>query len=138
MVGVGPKVAAEPRCGIPDDVGAEDDKRGKGRPEQMSLALGPTKGPRGLRVIQGEGQRRDETLKSKDDVARVLLGAALDLMHKRISVERNSEIQRRVDRVLRLFDLAGSDPVAMALLRRELDELEKIWREGRDQERSRR
>jgi hypothetical protein len=116
-------------------VSGKDDQRGDDR--QLSLPL-RTEPRRAFRVIQGEGQRRDETLHDKNDVARLLVGAAVDMMHQRISVERNSEIQRRVDRVLRLFDLAGDDPVAMVLLRRQLDELEKIYREGRDQKRSRR
>jgi len=115
-------------------VSDKDDPRGPDK--QLSLPL--KEAPRAFRVIQGEGQRRDETLHDKNDVARLLIGAALDMMHKKITVERNSEIQRRVDRVLRLFDLAADDPVAMVLLRRQLDELEKIYREGRDKKSTRR
>jgi hypothetical protein len=85
---------------------------------------------RPFRVIKGEGQGRDETLRSRDDVARLLVAAAADMMLKRISVERADEIQRRVNRVMRLFDKVDQDPVVMALLRRELDDLEAIWREG--------
>ena len=84
----------------------------------------------GLRVIRGEGQRREEPLKTQGDVVRLLLDAACELMLKRISPDRAHEIQRRVDRILRLFERVPADPVATALLRRELDDLETLWREG--------
>jgi len=57
---------------------------------------------------------------------------------KRISTERAHEIQVRVDRINRLFDRLGGDPIAMSLLRRELDDLEAIQREGEKKRRSRR
>ena len=84
----------------------------------------------GLRLIRGEGRRREEPLASRDDVARLLVDSACDLLLRRISADRAHEIQRRVDRVMRLFDRVSGDPVAMALLRRELDDLETLWREG--------
>jgi hypothetical protein len=112
-----------------------------GRPLQPARAdgartpprpLGPAPGarPRGLRVIKGEGQGRDETLHTRDDVVRLLVSSAADLLLKRISTERAHEIELRVNRIMRLFDRLDDDPIAMPLLRRELDDLEAIWREG--------
>ena len=109
-----------------------DDPRNKDRLRQLDLPL------RRLRVIKGEGQRQERPLKSRDDVARVLVGAACDMMLRRISVERAHEIEVRVERINRLFDRLGDDPTAMALLRRALDELEQIVREGSEKQRSRR
>ncbi len=98
-------------------------------PKPVAQASGATPA-RPFRVIRGEGQKRDETLRSRDDVARLLVAAAADMMLKRISVERADEIEKRIDKVMRLFDMVDRNPVMMALLRRELDELEAIWREG--------
>lgn len=95
----------------------------------------PTAG-RTFRVIKGEGQKREETLHSRDDVVRLLVGTACDVMLKRISPDRAHEIQRRVDRIMRLFDRVPADPVATALLRRELDDLEGVYRDGQDRRRS--
>lgn len=87
-------------------------------------------GPK-LRLIRGEGQARDETLHTRDDVARLLVASAADMLLRRISTERAHEIEMRVDRIMRLFDKVDRDPIARPLLRRELDELERIWREGK-------
>lgn len=86
----------------------------------------------GLRVIQGGGQRRHEPLGSRDAVVRVLLEAGADLLLRRISPQRAEEIERRVDRVLDLFDRVDAAPVLMPVLQRHLDELEQLMRETRE------
>jgi hypothetical protein len=132
-------------------VAASDDKgdKSKGRQLPLPLRLSPCAPPeprakrppvsptaeRTFRVIRGEGQKRDETLHSRDDVVRLLVGSACDLLLKRISPDRANEIQRRVDRIMRLFDRVPADPVATALLRRELDDLEGLYRDGQSQRR---
>ncbi|HSP77227.1 MAG TPA: hypothetical protein VLQ93_01765 [Myxococcaceae bacterium] len=85
-----------------------------------------------MRVIQGGGQRRqDEPLASRDAVARVLMEAGVDLLLRRISSARAEEIERKVDRVLDLFDRVDAAPVLEPVLRRHLDELEALMRETR-------
>jgi hypothetical protein len=87
----------------------------------------------GLRVIRGEGQRRaPEALASRDAVARVLMEAGVDLLLRRITPLRAQEIERKVDRVLDLFDRVDAAPVLMPVLRRHLDELEALMRETRE------
>ncbi|MGC4113851.1 MAG: hypothetical protein QM765_04190 [Myxococcales bacterium] len=127
---------------------ASDDKSDKGKGRQLPLPLRvpaeprPARPPstptaeRTFRVIRGEGQKREETLHSRDDVVRLLVGTACDVMLKRITPDRAHEIQRRVDRIMRLFDRVPADPVATALLRRELDDLESIYRDGQGQRRN--
>jgi hypothetical protein len=88
---------------------------------------------RAFRVIRGEGKRRDEKLRSRDDVVRLLVAAAADMMLKRITPERAHEIQVRVERVQRLFERCERDPVLWPLLRVELETLEKVWRETEHQ-----
>lgn len=95
-----------------------------------SEARAPGRGA-GLRVIRGEGQRREEPLASRDAVARVLMEAGADLLLRRISPARAREIERRVDRVLDLFDRVDAAPVLMPVLKRHLDELEALMRETR-------
>jgi hypothetical protein len=86
----------------------------------------------GLRVIEGGGQRRqDEPLGSRDAVARAMMEAAVDLLLRRITPARAEEIERKVDRVLDLFDRVDAAPVLMPVLRRHLDELEALMRETR-------
>ncbi len=86
----------------------------------------------GLRVIRGGGERRpDEPLTSRDAVARVLMEAGADMLLRRISPQRAEEIERRVDRVLELFDRVDATPILMPVLRRQLDELEALMRETR-------
>ena len=120
---------------------ASDDRGDKGRSRQLPLSLrvegaaarGAQPSPpveRTFRLIRGEGQKREEVLHSRDDVVRLLVGSACDLMLRRISPDRAHEIQRRVDRIMRLFERVPADPVASALLRRELDDLESIYRDG--------
>ncbi|MBQ4333998.1 MAG: hypothetical protein IJC63_01390 [Myxococcaceae bacterium] len=87
---------------------------------------------RGLRLIHGGGEGRDATLRDRNDVARLLAASAADLLLHRISTARASEIEERVNRALRLFDRARTEPLARPILRRELDQLEAIWREGRE------
>ncbi|MDR0966640.1 MAG: hypothetical protein LBM75_09120 [Myxococcales bacterium] len=92
---------------------------------------------RGLRLIHGGGEGRDETLRDRGDVARLLAASAADLLLHRISTVRAHEIEERVNRALRLFDRARTEPLARPILRRELDQLEAIWREGQAQRRGR-
>lgn len=88
--------------------------------------------PGGLRIIEGGGQRRqDEPLVSRDAVARVLMEAGVDLLLRRISTARAAEIERKVDRVLDLFDRVDVAPLLMPVLQRHLDELEALMRETR-------
>ncbi|MGZ3460263.1 MAG: hypothetical protein ACXU86_17375 [Archangium sp.] len=88
--------------------------------------------PGGLRIIEGGGQRRqDEPLVSRDAVARVLMEAGVDLLLRRITPTRAAEIERKVDRVLDLFDRVDAAPLLMPVLRRHLDELEALMRETR-------
>lgn len=92
----------------------------------------------GLRLIQGGGQRRHEPLASRDAVVRVLVEAGADLLLRRISPERAEEIERRVDRVLHLFDEVDASPILMPVLRRQLDDLEALMRETRERRMARR
>ncbi|AEI66355.1 hypothetical protein LILAB_22300 [Corallococcus macrosporus] len=85
-----------------------------------------------MRVIKGEGRRREEPLASRDAVARVLMEAGADLLLRRISPARAGEIERKVDRVLDLFDRVDVAPVLMPVLKRHLDELEALMRETRE------
>ena len=99
----------------------------------------PARSAGGLRVIRGEGQRRpDEPLTSRDAVARVLMEAGADMLLRRISPQRAEEIERRVDRVLDLFDKVDDNPLLMPVLRRHLDELETLMRETREKRPARR
>jgi hypothetical protein len=92
----------------------------------------PARSPGGLRVIEGGGQRRqDEPLVSRDAVARVLMEAGVDLLLRRITPARAAEIERRVDRILDLFDRVDAAPLLMPVLQRHLDELEVLMRETR-------
>ncbi len=100
-------------------------------------APSPAAGPR-LRVIQGEGKRQREKLESRDAVVRVLVEAGADLLLRRITPERAGEIERKVDRVLRLFDQVDDQPVLMSVLQRQLDDLEALMRETRELGQSRR
>lgn len=103
-------------------------------PSTPSRGAGP-----GLRVIRGEGQRRqDEPLTSRDAVARVLMEAGADLLLRRISSARAEEIERQVDRALELFDRVDANPLVMPVLRRHLDALEALMRETRERRSSRR
>ncbi|WP_233278296.1 MULTISPECIES: hypothetical protein [Myxococcus] len=86
----------------------------------------------GLRVIQGEGRRKEEPLASRDAVARALMEAGADLLLRRITPARAQEIERKVDRVLDLFDRVDRAPVLMPVLKRHLDELEALMRETRE------
>jgi hypothetical protein len=92
----------------------------------------PAHSPGGLRVIEGGGQRRqDEPLVSRDAVARALMEAGVDLLLRRITPARAAEIERKVDRVLDLFDRVDAAPLLMPVLKRHLDELEALMRETR-------
>lgn len=65
-------------------------------------------------------------------MVRVLVEAGADLLLRRISAERAEEIERKVDRVLRLFDQVDGAPVLMPVLKRQLDDLESLMRETRE------
>lgn len=99
-------------------------------PERTAIRAVPRdEAPRRLRLIQGEGRARSEKLQSRDDLARVLVGAAGDMLLKRISAPRANEIQRRVEKLLGLFDRVDDEPALEPVLRRELDLLEQMLRE---------
>jgi hypothetical protein len=108
--------------------------------QPLSAAPSPAREPGpGLRVIRGEGQRRqDEPLTSRDAVARVLMEAGADLLLRRISPTRAEEIERQVDRALELFDRVEDNPLVMPVLRRHLDALEGLMRETRERRTARR
>lgn len=86
---------------------------------------------RGLRVIQGGGQREQEGLDSRDAVVRVLIEAGADLLLRRISAERAEHIEQRVNKILDLFDRVDAAPALMPVLQRQLDELERLMNETR-------
>lgn len=100
--------------------------------KKAEQAPAPSPARPGLRVIQGGGQRVFEPLASRDAVVRVLVEAGADLLLRRISAERASEIERKVDRVLRLFDQVDASPMLMPVLQRQLDDLDALMRETRD------
>ncbi len=113
------------------------------RQHKEPLPAVPGKPSRGtassLRVIRGEGQRRqDEPLTSRDAVARVLMEAGADMLLRRISPERAAEIERQVDRALDLFDRVDANPLVLPVLRRHLDALEALMRETRQKRSARR
>nr|WP_239576461.1 hypothetical protein [Archangium primigenium] len=108
----------------------EHDDNSPTEPRSGRRAAAPS--PGGLRVIKGGGQRRpDEPLASRDAVARVLMEAGVDLLLRRITPVRAAEIERKVDRVLELFDRVDAAPVLLPVLRRHLEELEALMRETR-------
>jgi hypothetical protein len=108
-----------------------DDNSTSERP-LTSRTPAPARQPGGLRVIEGGGQRRqDEPLVSRDAVARALMEAGVDLLLRRITPTRAAEIERKVDRVLDLFDRVDAAPVLMPVLQRHIDELEALMRETR-------
>lgn len=125
---------------------SDDDQRKRGEQKafefeakegQRELPLAPFQPPpvvaperRAFRVIRGEGRGRDETLRTRDDVARLMMASAADMMLHRISPERAYEIEEQVERVMRLFDKPRS-AIIDSQLRLELDDLEALWREGR-------
>ncbi|MCE9667190.1 hypothetical protein LY474_05115 [Myxococcus stipitatus] len=98
----------------------------------MTSAGRPAARAPGLRVIQGEGRRQEEPLVSRDAVARALMEAGADLLLRRITPARAQEIERKVDRVLDLFDRVDAAPVLMPVLKRHLDELEALMRQTRE------
>jgi hypothetical protein len=109
-----------------------DDNSTSERPLTRRSSTPAPRSPGGLRVIEGGGQRRqDEPLVSRDAVARVLMEAGVDLLLRRISTARAAEIERKVDRVLDLFDRVDAAPLLMPVLQRHLDELEALMRETR-------
>ena len=112
---------------------------GAADPEQLESRSRPaprTPGAPRLSLIQGEGQARNTVLHSRDDLARVLVGAAGDMLLRRISAPRASEIQRKVERLLALFDRVDREPLLEKVLRRELDGLEALVRESQGKPRS--
>lgn len=86
-----------------------------------------------FRVIQGGGAKKAQPLKSRDAVVRVLVGAGADLLLRRISPERAAEIEKRVDRLMTLFDHVDAQPRLMPVLERALNELEAFVAESQQQ-----
>jgi hypothetical protein len=77
-----------------------------------------------LRVLTGGGVPRAlEPLVSRDAVTRVLVGAAADLLLRRIDARQAHSIRFQVERVLLLFDAASSGAATAATLALELDAL---------------
>ena len=105
-------------------------RRETGGPSQLELPLFATRP--GLRVIPGGGERVHERLLSRDAVVRVLLESGADLLLRRISPERAGEIERRVERVLDLFDAVDRSPARVSELEREIEELEALMRRTRE------
>jgi hypothetical protein len=83
-----------------------------------------------LSVIPGDGKPEPRPLRTRNDLAGVLVGAASDLLLRRISSVRAHEIEKRVDRLMDLFDRVDSEPLMMKVLRRELDDLEALLKES--------
>ena len=104
---------------------------------QLPLPLdeAPRRPRNALRLIRGEGQRRQESLSSRDAVARVLVEAAADLLLRRISSQRAHAIEKMVEEVLALFDRVDTRPDQMPHLERKLDALETLMKETRDRRR---
>jgi hypothetical protein len=98
---------------------------------QLRLPLGPR-----LEVLAGGGQRRRESLASRDAVARVLVEAGADLLLRRISVPRAEAIEVEVEAVLALFDRVDGEPRLLPELERRLDELERLVTETRERART--
>src|SRR5260370_39353748 len=103
-------------------------------PTQLDLPLGEddpgskaTQGARAtrppLRVIEGEGTRKEPPIVSREGVVHALIEAGADLLLRRISSERAEELRSTVDRIMVLFDRADASPQLMPVLRRALDEL---------------
>jgi hypothetical protein len=90
-----------------------------------------TKVRNALRLIPGGGERVQESLESRDAVARVLVEAGADLLLRRISCDRAEEIERQVDRILSLFDRVDQSPELFPVLQKRLDDLEGLMRETR-------
>lgn len=85
-----------------------------------------------LRVIQGGGQKRQESLESRDAVARILMEAGVDLLLRRITPGRAEAIEKEVSSVLDLFDAVDAQPALGPLLERRLDQLEVLMDETRE------
>ncbi|MCL2179480.1 MAG: hypothetical protein FWB81_08765 [Cystobacterineae bacterium] len=90
----------------------------------------------GLRLVRGGGEGGVEALRTRDAVARVLMEAGADLLLRRISVERAEHIERCVNRILHLFDLAESEPEQLANLQVQLEALELLMQESRGRKRA--
>lgn len=100
--------------------------------KQLELPLAPR-----LKVIQGLGQKKIESLSSRDAVARVLIETGADLLLRRISPARAEAIEQDVEAVLSLFDRVDKEPQLMPELQRRLDDLEALMRETRDRRKTR-
>jgi len=104
----------------------------KSEPSEKLLPSGRT---HGLQLIMGKGEKQSEALNSRDAVVRVLIEAGADLLLRRISVERAEHIERCVDHILYLFDLAQEQPEQLAALQTQLEELESLMQESRERKR---
>jgi hypothetical protein len=91
-----------------------------------------------LRVLPGGGQRRPpEALSSRDAVARVLVGAAADLLLRRIEPERARSIRFQVERVIGLFDAVEQGRAPRRQLASEIDALEGLVKRREERARDR-
>ncbi len=113
-------------------------KRDDRQLELFTLDPKPTPKPAPkLKVIHGLGQRQQESLASRDAVARVLVEAGADLLLRRISADRAEVIEQAVEEILQLFDRVDAQPVLLPVLQRKLDELEALMRDTRATRRTR-
>jgi hypothetical protein len=85
-----------------------------------------------LRLIRGEGKREHEKLSSRAAVIRLLVESGADVLLRRITPERAQEIERKVERVLRLFDQVDQSPELFPVLQRQLDDLQALMTETRE------
>jgi hypothetical protein len=77
-----------------------------------------------LRVLDGGGEpRAPEPLDTRDAVTRVLVGAAADLLLRRIDARQAHSIRFQVERVLLLFDRAAAGAATPDRLAFELEAL---------------
>ena len=84
-----------------------------------------------FKVIQGGGERRQESLASREAVVRLLVETGADLLLRRISHERAEHIQNEVDRILALFDRVDQNPALLPVLEKSLSGLETLMTETR-------
>lgn len=103
-------------------------------PVEAPTVATPTARP-GLRLIQGEGQRERRPLRDRNDLARVLAGAAADMLLRRTGPSRMEALSREVDRLLALFDRVDRDPKLKPQLEKGLAKLEASLEADRDRRR---
>ena len=94
--------------------------------KHLELALKPR-----LKIIAGLGQKKVESLESRDALARVLIETGTDLLLRRISPIRAEAIEQEVEAILELFDRVDEEPDLHGELKARLDDLEALMRETR-------